>query len=530
MISDNTALNIINSPVRTITAGASLASFGDAPAQSFNHDDNLKSFTVERVGEESKFFGFGVCQKANIKIIDKDRLINIPTNGAFTLFFNTQYVNPWGWLSLIPFPEFYVTEVHRDENTNELSVTAYDKLYAAAAHTVAELSLEAPYTIEDVALAIINFLGIEGIFKVNIPSDTDPFYREYPEGANFDGAETLREVLDDIAEATQTIYYLDSANELVFKRLSVDGAANLTIDKEKYFTLSSKTNRRLSAICSATELGDNVIATLDASGTTQYVRDNAFWDIQEDIDVLVENALAAMGGLTINQFDCSWRGNFLLEMGDKINLVTKDDETVTSFVINDVISYDGSLSQHTSWQYTDTNETAANPSTLGDALKQTFAKVDKANKEIQLVVSEVSGYTEKITEIEMDTDSITASVSQLDNNVSALSREVSAKMSAEEVSISIQAALSEGVENVTTSTGFTFNEEGLHISKENSEITTSITEDGMTVYRDNDEVLTADNLGVRAEDLHATTFLIVGNNSRFEDYEGSRTGCFWIGR
>ena len=102
-------------------------------------------------------------------------------------------------------------------------------------------------------------------------------------------------------------------------------------------------------------------------------------------------------------------------------------------------------------------------------------------------------------------------------------------MTAEDVTVSIQTALENGVEAVTTTTGFTFNSEGLHISKTGSEITTTITEDGMTVLRDNKEVLVADNLGVKAEDLHATTFLIIGENSRFEDYDGgNRTGCFWI--
>jgi hypothetical protein len=59
-------------------------------------------------------------------------------------------------------------------------------------------------------------------------------------------------------------------------------------------------------------------------------------------------------------------------------------------------------------------------------------------------------------------------------------------------------------------------------------MTTTITEDGMTVYRNEEAVLVADNEGVKAEDLHATTYLIVGQFSRFEDY-GDRTGCFWIG-
>ena len=51
----------------------------------------------------------------------------------------------------------------------------------------------------------------------------------------------------------------------------------------------------------------------------------------------------------------------------------------------------------------------------------------------------------------------------------------------------------------------------------------------MTVYRDSTPVLTANNSGVDAVNLHATTYLIVGNNSRFEDYGEDRTGCFWIG-
>ena len=60
-------------------------------------------------------------------------------------------------------------------------------------------------------------------------------------------------------------------------------------------------------------------------------------------------------------------------------------------------------------------------------------------------------------------------------------------------------------------------------------MTTQITEDGMTVFRDNTAILIANNVGVDAVNLHATTYLIIGNNSRFEDYGENRTGCFWIG-
>lgn len=59
---------------------------------------------------------------------------------------------------------------------------------------------------------------------------------------------------------------------------------------------------------------------------------------------------------------------------------------------------------------------------------------------------------------------------------------------------------------------------------------TNISNNGMTVYANNEEKLKADNEGVAATDLHAKTYLIIGGNSRFENYDNNRrTGCFWIG-
>ena len=505
-----------NSPVRSIKARVEMYE-SSTRVSTFASTDKLKSITIEKVGEESKFFGFGICQKINLHLIDKDREVNnITTANSFTIGFSDDS-NTYSNFH----PKFHVTEVHRNENTNELSITAYDKLYAVAEHTVSELRLVAPYTIRNVAEAISALMGTSSVKIIGI-TGVNPFDIVYTEGANFEGTETIREALNAIAEATQTVYYIDNFEKLVFKRLSVDGNPVLTISKEDYITLDSKTNRRLTSVVSATELGDNIGASLEQTGTTQYVRDNPFWELREDIATLVENALSAVGELTINQFDCSWRGNPTLEPGDKINMVTKDNDVVTSFVLNDTLTYDGGLFQQTKWSYTDSAETASNPTTLGEVLKKTYAKVDKANQEIEIVAGEAAA-------IKLTTDTINASVSKIDNDVSELTNEVNAKMSAEDVSISIQTALGEGVERVTTATGFTFNEEGLHISKTDSKITTNITENGMAVYRDNDEVLTADNLGVKAEDLHATTFLIIGNNSRLEDYDGSRTGCFWIG-
>lgn len=519
MILNSTHRNMLISPARSIAGKVELYN-GSTLLNTFKHTDALSSFTVSRAGDK-KFFGFGVCQEIEVKLVDRERVINIEKEQNFKVSFvvNNSTVSPT--------PRFYISDVTRDENTNELTVKAYDIIHKAKSHTVSELNLEAPYTIGDVVSKIVGVLGVSFSYDT---ITRNAFNTEYPTGANFEGTETLREVLDAIAEATQTIYFVNNSNALTFKHLKKDADPVLTVRKADYFELKSKENRTLSDICSATELGDNVTTTTGITGETQYVRDNPFWELREDIDVLLENAIAVVGGISLNQFTCKWRGNYLVEPGDKIAIVTKDDNTVISYLLNEKYTYNGGFSADTTWEYGEkSGESADNPTSIGDALKQTYARVDKANKQIELVVSEVEGYTDKITQIELTTEGINSSVSQVSEDVVDLTLEVNAKMSAEDVSLSIQSALDDGVERVTTATGFTFNEEGLTIDKSNSEMTTIITEDGMTIYRRGNEILKADHSGVKAEDLHATTYLIVGNNSRFEDYESNRTGCFWIG-
>lgn len=513
MILNSTHRNMLISPARSIAGKVELYN-GSTLLNTFKHTDALSNLTLSRAGDK-KFFGFGVCQELEVELVDKDRVINIEKDQNFKVSFvvNNSTVSPA--------PKFYISEVTRDENTNALTVKSYDAIHKAKSYTVADLELEAPYTIMNIVSKIAGKLGVS--FNMEVTT-RDAFNVEYPEGANFDGAETLREVLDAIADATQTIYYMNNSNALTFKHLDLSGEPVLTIEKAHYFTLDSKENRTLAEICSATELGDNIITTTGNAGETQYVRDNPFWELRDDITTLLDNAIALVGGLTFAPFNCKWRGNYLLQPGDKIAIVTKDDNTIISYLLDDKYTYNGGFSADTSCGYNERNgESADNPVTLGAALKKTYAKVDKANQEIEIVAGETA-------EIKLNTDNISASVTKIDEDVSDLTTEVNAKMSADEVSISIQTALDEGVERVTTATGFTFNEEGLHVSKTDSEITTTITEDGMTVYRNDDEVLVADNLGVKAEDLHATTFLIIGNNSRLEDYNNSRTGCFWIGK
>jgi hypothetical protein len=139
----------------------------------------------------------------------------------------------------------------------------------------------------------------------------------------------------------------------------------------------------------------------------------------------------------------------------------------------------------------------------------------------EIVASVGSNFVTKEELSEVDS-AITGDINEIHNIVES-------KMSSTDVEVKIQTALGNGVDKVVTSTGYKLDKDGLSINKTGSEMSTAITDDGMTVYKSGDPVLIANNVGVEATNLHAKTYLIIGNNSRFEDYDSDRTGCFWVG-
>ncbi len=163
--------------------------------------------------------------------------------------------------------------------------------------------------------------------------------------------------------------------------------------------------------------------------------------------------------------------------------------------------------------------------------------------EFTVIESETRSIRETVTSLQLGTDSINASVKSLEesmtnttnglaNDISRIQDQVNLKMTSDDVKLEIQKEMSKGANKVSTSTGFTFDQNGLNISKTDSEMKTQITEDGMKIYKNDDIMLTANNQGVDAKNLHATTYLIIGGNSRMEDFTedgNKRTAVFWIG-
>lgn len=536
MINDT---NITNSQTNYVKSKVELFN-GSTLAETCTSDNTLLKLQVARTGAKGKFFGFGIGHKLDIELIDMYNSLNV--DGADTI--QISYSNDNSYY-LYPYPNFYSIKSEKNEKDNTIKITAYDMLDSFNTYKVNELGIQTPYTVLDFVEKITTHYGLNNYKLIGINADSLYLRLSYGTGANLDGTESIRRVLDAIAEIMLAIYYIDNTGCLVFKRLDKDGAAALTLTKDDYYELTVGDALTVADLAHATELGENLITNSGNSGEVQYLRDNPFLEVMESslVAEFLDAAIADIAGLTIYQYSADWIGSLLLEAGDKLALVRDDDTTVCTYLLNDTVTYDGTFNELTSWEYGDRDgESAANPTYLGEALNKTFAKVDKINQEITLVASQTDGNTEKLSTLEINTNSINTSVQliqeNLGNNLDTINADMRAlrteiTQSAEDIKLDVITEIEQsGVDKVITTTGYTFDNEGLTIAKDDSDITTQITEDGMTVFNKNDAVLTADKEGVIAIDLHATTYLIIGENSRFEDYtknSARRTGCFWIG-
>lgn len=175
----------------------------------------------------------------------------------------------------------------------------------------------------------------------------------------------------------------------------------------------------------------------------------------------------------------------------------------------------------------------------------TMAPEDLATTEdVDYLNGAILSNAQSISELKVSTDGISAEVSEmktttnssleaLGDRITQTQNSVTASINADKARIEVlESTIETGVGKVSTTTGITVDGNGISVDKTGANTWTRINEDGMTVFEagTDNKALVANSSGVDARNLHATTYLIVGQNSRFEDYQnGARTGCFWVG-
>ena len=370
----------------------------------------IYNWKIERNAEDSKFFGTGVCQKMTLETImtnfsSQVRTIN-PVSGVSGFTFST--------------PLFYITEVIQDEVANKITYTGYDGLYFATQHKIKEANLPSTYTIKELAekaVALIPELSGVDTSSLNLPFTS----------ANLSGEETCREIFDDIAEATQTNYYVNSENILCFKRMNTIVSVN--VPKTAYFEATTGAAYVLKTIMSVTELGDNASATAtgspDVSGieVTQYVRENCFYTQLKDTQLknALQYAINNVGNSYLYEYSIKWRGITATEPFDIISFANRDGVYVETVLFNDTISYNGGLVEQSSWSYKAQDETEES-SGIGERINNTFARVNKVDNTVKIHAGLINNLQEEYAELNVTVDGINTKVQKNSGDISTLNQ------------------------------------------------------------------------------------------------------------
>ena len=257
----------------------------------------------------------------------------------------------------------------------------------------------------------------------------------------------------------------------------------------------------------------------------------------EELELIAGRVLEKIISVKYNPLTVSTIGNPMVEVGDVISVQTSE-KPLNSYVLLRTIS--GIQSLKDVYESKGIINYADSEVSLDTEIKQIKGKANILERTLESTRSEIRDIEAGLSSsVKQNADAINAVLTsqekineELKENMNSefelIKKQLSATMTSEEIRVEIEKEFSKGTDKVTTSTGVTVDENGLSIDRSDSEMKTNISHDGMKIYRNAEEVLSATNKGVDAVNLHATTYLIVGNNSRFEDW-GQYTACFWIG-
>lgn len=506
---------------------------GAALMYTYTRENGLRAVVIET--DAVQLFGFAASQKLTVTLYDEDGAVTAEKGDICQVYLGTETETGEEYAGRC---RFYVEECTRKGNS--VTITAYDALAALAGRDViGNLDMAAPFTVREYAASIAAHMGLTAVF------DTDACNNlTYTEDAlpNLSGRETMRSVLQSIAEVTGTVCYMDADNRIRF-RVPSDTIAK-TVTKANYFRTSAGNAMKLTGVTSATELGDNVTAG-DSTGVNRILWENPFVVNRSDIPDILSAILTQFGQLGFDPvpYTIKWRGDPAVEYGDTVVIIQDDGSAVNILYLGETLRFDGGLGAESSFDAPQEETPQSSPATVGERINQTVARVDKVNNEIILLSQTSSENAENIASIKNDSNEIKSAVSRLEIDNDTSKKQITELVQkSSSIELSVQSIQEDGVYKVTTSTGFTFDENGMTVEKSGAGTKTTVDETGLTVADANgataEELLyagvdseTGESV-VKAKNIRVSKYLVVGKNSRFEDYEADgeqRTGCFFIG-
>lgn len=423
--------------------------------------------------------------------------------------FVTLTVNGEGITAQKEYGTFIVKDAKYNDESNSIALTCYDLLLLSMTEysSVVEFPKEEgadPVTLGEYLQAICTFLGIELATPTFTNSDV------VIEEEKYNSDYTFRDVLTEIAQAAGgTIAIKDDKLWVLYP-----AASEVTVEPSnlKSITVGELYGPVNSVVLARTPQEDNIYKRDEAAEKICEIKieNNQLMDShREDF---IEGIYNALYGLTYYPHEVESYGIGILDICDLFTIETLDGKTYTALHISgDTEITQGFIerTKGTAPTATKTDYTAA--SETDRRINKTILRVNKQEQVIQALVSKTEN-----------------AINELTGQLEETTKSVEQKITPEQVQILISETVN-GIDSVTTSTGYTFDQDGLNIKKNGEEIENTIDHTGMYVDRNDDNILTANHEGVDAINLKARQYLIIGDNSRLENYEKRRTGCFYIG-
>ena len=419
-----------------------------------------------------------------------------------------------GTYEYLDYGSFLVTEMTHIKDTGVTTIIGYDKMVSSMI-SYSNLSVEYPISLIDYTRVLCEACGLELGNETFTTHNDWQINRELWE--NIEGI-TYRDILVQIAQVTGSTCIIRNDDKVYFKPLT-DTGETLTYDNLFKLKLEPKYGEINSIILARTPQEDNIFMrdeeSIDSNGLTEFrIENNEI--IDKDRDNAITPIYNSLKGINYYPFEATTEGLGWYEIGDSFNIVNDSGDVFNTSLFSLSITIDGAIKETlkaTAESKTQTQYQYA--SQLSKRLKNTEIIVNKQDQEIKAIIT--------------NTENITGELDGIKNGYDTLTQQVEQTMTSTQIQTLISETISNGVESVTTSTGYTFDKDGLNISKSGEEMQNLLDNTGMYVNRDTENILTANNEGVNAINLTARQYLTIGDNSRLENYKTKRTACFYVG-
>ena len=408
--------------------------------------------------------------------------------------------------SYIEYGTYLIKESKRDEESKVISLECYDLMLQSMIPYDLSLDYTQGITVKSLLDAICGRFGWKKGYTTFHNCDALIGKEMY------DKADTFRDVLDDIAEASGgMIGFVADALTVIYPTSSSE-----VIDEEnlKSLTMGKKYGPINSVVLSRAPQEDNIYRK-DAESIAQYgmteirIENNQLIDTSDTSrENFIDGICNALFGLSFELYELESFGIGYLDFGDFFAIKTADGVEHKALMLCDDLQITQGVKEESKLEEPEITETDYSAASETDkTLRKTIIRVDKQDN--------------KITALAERTDTI-------EGGLADVKKTAELSITPDKVDVMISEAIS-GIDSVKTSTGYTFDKDGLNIHKDGEEMHNTLDNKGMYVRKNNTDILVADSEGVNAINLTARKYLVVGKNARFEDYQYNRTACFYIG-